>query len=113
MCSLVSVMLCLVIATSLAQDNVRPDPIQGNKLVPINHARLTFQTSDQNYSRITLSWSFAFPDTNYTFTCSPLASNPGSLWEFIPASITPTSVEIEYSNYQSQQLTIHCIGVHD
>ena len=112
-CWLIAAMVCFCLFTAFAQDNAAQDPVPGNRLMPINHARLTIQTSDQNYSRVTVTWSFAFPDTNYTFTCSPLASNPSSLWEFTPASITPTTVEIEYSNYQSQQLTIECIGVHD
>ncbi len=85
-----------------------------NPLKPINHARLTIETSAQgNYATVTLPWTFDFQDTNYTATCTPQATDT-QLWFFQIYSLAPESIVVEIATYGVvEQLTIHCIGIHD
>ncbi len=70
------VLFCLLWASlSSAQEGIVP-------LKPVNHARVTIETSvNGNYAFVALPWSFAFPDTNYTATCAPEATDT-QLWFF-------------------------------
>jgi hypothetical protein len=83
------------------------------ELKPVNHARLTIETSAQGgYQTVTLPWTFDFQDTNYTATCTPQASRV-DLSFFQIFSVAPGSIVVEFATSGAEQLTIHCIGIHD
>ena len=81
---------------------------------PVNHARVTFESSPSGeYQYITLNWNFQFQDTNYTVTCSPQAVRT-ELMFFQIYAVTPSTVTVEIETYPTaEQITIHCLGVHD
>ena len=102
------VLSCLLwVSLSSAQEAIVP-------LKPVNHARVTIETSaNGGYAFVTLPWSFAFPDTNYTASCTPEATDT-QLWYFQIYSLAPASIVLEIATYGvAEQLTIHCIGIHD
>jgi len=88
-------------------------------LMPVNHARMTV-TDTGVPATFTLNWTFAFPDTNYTVTCTPQAASSTNsfFYQFQVSAVTATSVSIDLaSNLTSGtypiSVTIHCTGVHD
>ena len=114
----ISFLLLVVLAfpsTSIfAQNTPTPNLPKWQPTPYVNHARLTIQTVDYNgWNTVTVPWNRSFPDTNYTATCSPQVSEEDDLWGFQVFSLTKDSVVIEYANYHSQQMTIHCLGIQD
>lgn len=85
-------------------------------LAPLNHARgVVTILQNQNYF-VTLNWSFPFPDTNYTVTCTPVVSSGytgGGVYLLQVTSTSSTSVQVEVAAYPSGDVFVHCIGVHD
>jgi hypothetical protein len=88
-------------------------------LVPVNHARAVVDiTQNQDYY-VTLTWSFAFPDTEYTVSCTPFSTsnsfrNGNGPYDFLITSMSTTSVVVQIAASGSGgDITIHCIGVHD
>jgi hypothetical protein len=74
-----------------------------------------------NEQTYTVNWAFAFPDTNYTVTCTP--QTPGSFnvnfWTFQVSAVNTSSVSVDvaanvYGNGPfPTNFTINCIGIHD
>lgn len=85
-----------------------------SSLSPINHARVTLNSYTTNgYTTVELPWSFAFPDVSYTASCTPQSTGT-ELWYFQIYSTSPTAVTLQVATYGvPEDLTIHCIGVHD
>lgn len=82
----------------------------------INHARASFAVLQNQTYTFTLNWAFAFPDTNYTVTCSPQAASSGlTLYLFQVSSIGTASISVDVAGYGSltTPVIIHCIGIHD
>jgi hypothetical protein len=100
-------LFCLLSVPLASAQSVNPQK-------PVNHARLTTETSAQGgYATLTLPWAFNFQDTNYTATCTPQASDT-QLWFFQIYSVAPESIVVEIATYGvAEQLTIHCVGIHD
>ena len=82
-------------------------------IMPVNHARTTLTISGASYQNVVLTWNFAFPDTNYTANCNPQSSGT-EIWYFQIASLTATTVTVQISSYGvAEQVTVHCMAVHD
>jgi hypothetical protein len=84
-------------------------------LSPLNHARGVVDIQQNQTYAVTLNWSFPFPDTNYTVSCTPVSSGYTGSGEYLlqVTSISPTSVQVEIAAYVGGDISIHCIGVHD
>ena len=85
--------------------------------LPVNHAR-TAVTVLGGDTLVTLNWAFAFPDTNYTATCSYVSSvlfeSGTGVWGFTINSVSASSLKVDVAAYgNGTPITIHCIGVHD
>jgi len=88
---------------------------QGN----VNHARQVVTIQQNQDYFFTINWASAFPDTNYTATCtsqpSAVFQQPGTQVYLLQISSTsPTSLVVEMgANGGSGDVTVHCIGIHD
>jgi len=85
---------------------------------PVNHARQAVDIEQNQPYFFTVTWNFAFSDTNYTATCTPQVSagfeGAGSgPYQFQVTSIANASLVVEISAIGSGQIIIHCIGIHD
>ena len=85
---------------------------------PVNHARQAVDIEQNQPYFFTVTWNFAFSDTNYTATCTPQVSagfqGAGSgPYQFQVTSIANASLVVEISAIGTGQIIIHCIGIHD
>ena len=70
---------------------------RSNPAMPMNPARKTIVSANDNYTPYTLTWSFAFPDTNYAVNCNPVSSGT-SLTYFQISGLTATTVTVQISS---------------
>jgi hypothetical protein len=82
--------------------------------IAVNHARAVENipnppTGDYAF---TLNWTFPFPDTDYTVTCSLIA--PGSDISNIDITgVSQNTVDVLTAPRNGGPMTINCIGIHD
>ena len=65
---------------------------------------------------VAVNWAFAFADTNYTATRTPMLASHGPQVYLVQVSAVNTgsvSVDVAASGPFPGQRTIHCMGVHD
>jgi len=89
---------------------------QPASLVPVNHGRLTQELDDGMFYTLDVPWTFPFPDTNYTVTCTPQIDTPSGVTIYYQISTSSTTAVQLYAGqegYTSIVVTFHCIGVHD
>jgi trimeric autotransporter adhesin len=88
-------------------------------LIPVNHARAVVDILLNEPYFVTLNWSFPFPDTSYTVSCSPLVPSSfqgegSGVYLLQVTSIATSTAQVEVAaEGGTGDITIHCIGVHD
>jgi len=92
--------------------------VMGAPIKPVNHARETISYTGGQDTIVTLAWAFAFPDTQYTATCSPevsggLLNNGGGIYQFQITNAASASIDVQVIAVASGTVTIHCSAVHD
>jgi hypothetical protein len=100
------------------QGAIGPQGPQGSPgVASINHGRTTLRILNNTEYTPTVSWAFAFPDTNYTVTCTPQTSAPVPTFSVFNVRAVDTdsvSLDVYGGSYVNQfDLTINCIGIHD